>query len=444
MSGSVALQDMVKGSASMGEWLSVHVLHMAGLQQGLACLVAVGLGFLGTHLLRSTLVRSMEGRPVVKEWLERALQAVLVPLISLLFLMIFINVARRSGWPLEVLELGKAIAEAWLVIQFFTALLLPPGWTKPVMGVVVCLFGLEVLGILDSLISYLDGVALSFDNERVSMLEICKAMILLAVMLPLINKLSSLVDVGLSRLGEVNSRVRVLIVKLTRTGLYIVAFVAALDLVGINLQMLTVFGGAVGLGLGFGLQKVVSNLVSGVILLLDNSIKPGDVIEIGGVYGWIEGMNARYASMHTRDGKAILIPNDELIGERVVNWSFSGPGVRLKIPVGVAYGTDLNLAMELMRKAAEGKDRVLPAPKPNALLMGFGENGLNLELRVWITHPEKGVARVSSAVQLAIWELFTQNGIEFPFPQQDVHIKDGKPLKVEVEYLPLPKEGEEE
>lgn len=436
------MKDVAMGPSSFGQWLSTHVLHMAGFQQGVACLVAVALGFLAARLLRTALLRAMAGRQDVKEWLERGIYAVLAPLASLIVLQVFVAVAHGNGWPGEVLALGVTIAEAWLMIQIFAALLLPPGWTRPVMAAVVCLFSLEVLGILDTLVAYMDSVALSFDNERVSLLEVSKAMLLLAVMLPVINKLSGLVDAGLMRLGEVNARVRVLVVKLTRIGLSVVAFVAALDLVGINLQMLTVFGGAVGLGLGFGLQKVVSNLVSGVILLLDNSIKPGDVIEVGGVYGWIEGMNARYASMVTRDGKAILIPNDELISERVVNWSFSGPGVRVKIPVSVAYGTDLAQAMELLRTAADGKERVLPSPKPNALLMGFGENGINLELRVWITHPEKGVARVASAVQVAIWELFTQNGIVFPFPQQDVHIKNGSAMKVEVEYLPLPKEGE--
>jgi len=300
-------------------------------------------------------------------------------------------------------------------------------------------FILEVMGILGPVVDYMDSIALSFDDERVSLLEIIKAFLLLAVMLPLINKLCALIEAGLERVGEVNVRVRVLVAKMVKAGLYVVAIVSALDLVGINLHMLTVFSGAVGLGVGFGLQKVVSNLVSGVVLLLDNSIKPGDVIEVGGIYGWVESMNARFASMVTRDGKAFLIPNDDLIANRVVNWSFSGPSVRLKIPVSVAYSTDLKLAMELMLKAAEGKERVLTNPKPNVLLREFGDNGVQLELRVWMVHPEHGVANVSSAVLNSIWELFNENGIEFPFPQREVHLKDA--MKVQVEYL-KPGEGD--
>jgi len=264
-------------------------------------------------------------------------------------------------------------------------------------------------------------------------LEIIKAVLLLAVMLPLINKFCALMEAGLERVAEMKPRVRVLMIKLTKAGFYIVAFVTALDLVGINLQMLTVFSGAVGLGIGIGLQKVVSNLVSGMVLLLDNSIKPGDVIEVGGVYGRVESMNARFASMVTRDGKSYLIPNDELVQEKVVNWTFTGPSVRLKIPVSVAYTTDLKVAMELMLKSAEDKERVLANPMPNVLLKEFGKDGIVLELRVWMVHPERGVANVASAIQSSIWDYFTQNGIEFPFPQRDLHMKE--PMKVQVEYL---------
>lgn len=432
------LREVFRGDGGFNSWFSAHIWHEGGLWQAVVCLGTVGLG----HVLSRALCGKLGGmcgqRPALRQWVTGRLSGLFTPLFTLLLLQVALGAAQARGWPSTVLELAISFSEAWLIIQLFASILLPHGWTKAVTVVVGGVFVLEVLGIFGPVLDYMDSIALNFDEERVSFLEIIKAFLLLGVMLPLINKACAVLEAGLERVGGLNARVRVLAAKLTKAGLYAVAFVSALDLVGINLHMLTVFSGALGLGVGFGLQKVVSNLVSGVILLLDNSIKPGDVIEVGGVYGWVESMNARFASMVTRDGKAFLIPNDDLIANRVVNWSFSGPGVRLKIPVGVAYATDLKLAVELMLKAAEGKDRVLANPKPNVLLREFGDNGVLLELRVWMMHPEHGVANVSSAVMNSIWELFHAHGIEFPYPQRDVHMKDA--MKVQVEYL-KPGEG---
>lgn len=425
------------------DWLNAHVLHEGGLWQAVFCVLALAAALLLARAACGRMAAATPGRlhllPWSREWLEKRLPGFLRPLILLLLLQAAASVALRNGWPAMVLEVAARAAEAWLVIQFFATLLLPHGWTGVVTLLVGGLYALEALGALDPLIAYLDGLALNFDNERLSVLEVVKALVLLAVMLPLINRLCALLESALEKLAEVKPRVRVLVAKLTKIGLYTVALVSALDLVGINVHMLTVFSGAAGLGIGFGLQKVVSNLVSGVILLLDNSIKPGDVIEVGGVYGWVDTMNARYASMVTRDGKAYLIPNDELISDKVVNWSYTGASVRMRIPVGVAYSSDVKLARALMLKACEGQERVLDNPKPMVLLREFGESAVVLELRLWVAHPERGMAKVSSAVQFRVWELFHEHGVEFPFPQQDVHLKE--PLRVQVDHVrPVPDE----
>lgn len=427
------LKDVIQGRIGFAEWFHEQIWHLEGLWQLLACLAAVGIGYVLARRVFPHLVKIGPERPVLKMWTEERLPGFLTPLIAMFLIHAAFGVSTVRGWPTTVTELGLKFSEGWLVVQLFASVLLPPGWTRVVVVAVGLLFALQLFGVLEPFLSYLDKLALTFDNERVSMLEIVKAMALLAVLLPLINKFCELLEAALARLADIKPRVRVLLAKLTKTGLYIVAVGTALDLVGIDLQMLTVFSGAVGIGVGFGLQKVVSNLVSGMILLLDNSVKPGDVIEVGGVYGWVESMNARFASILTRDGKSILVPNDDFVSGRVVNWSYTGPNVRLKIPVSVSYSTDLKLAMELMLRAAEDKERVLANPKPNVLLIGFGDNGVNLELRLWMTHPEKGVRSVASAVQSSIWEFFNQNGIEFPFPQRDLNLKE--PLKVQVEYL---------
>jgi len=427
------------------DWLNAHVLHESGMWQAIYCALALACGLLlartACRWLAEQAPQRAQAWPWRREWLDKRLPGFLRPLFLLLILHAGLAVARDNDWPVMVLEVAARAGEAWLVIQFFAALLLPHGWTGVVTLLVGGFYALEALGALDPLLVYLDGLALNFDNERLSMLEVVKALVLLAVMLPLINRFCGLLEAALEKLAEVKPRVRVLVSKLTKIALYTMALVTALDLVGINVHMLTVFSGAAGLGIGFGLQKVVSNLVSGVILLLDNSIKPGDVIEVGGAYGWVDTMNARYATMVTRDGKAYLIPNDELISDKVVNWSHTGPSVRVRIPVGVAYSTDLDQAKALMLQACEGQARVLDNPKPMVLLREFGENGVVLELRIWVERPERGLARVTSAVQFALWDLFKANGVEFPFPQRDMHLSE--PLRVQVERVPPGRDGED-
>ncbi|MCZ6859495.1 MAG: mechanosensitive ion channel, partial [Alphaproteobacteria bacterium] len=212
----------------------------------------------------------------------------------------------------------------------------------------------------------------------------------------------------------------------------IVAVFAALNSIGIDLTALAVFSGAVGLGIGFGLQKVISNLISGVILLMDKSVKPGDVIAIGDTFGWINTLSARYVSVITRDGIEHLIPNEELISQRVENWSYSNTLVRFRMPIGISYDSDVVNAMALTVEAAKMVERVRDDPAPVCRLMNFGDNAIELELRIWISDPQAGVANVRSEVLLNIWTMFNENGIEFPYTQRDLHIKSSVPLRVAV------------
>ena len=198
------------------------------------------------------------------------------------------------------------------------------------------------------------------------------------------------------------------------------------------------FSGAVGVGIGLGLQKVVSNLVSGVILLMDRSIKPGDVIEMDGSYGWITSLNARYVSLATRDGKEILIPNEDLITGRVTNWSFSSDLVRQHVVIGVSYESDLHLAMRLAVEAAADVARALDAPKPACLLKDFGDSSVDLELRFWIRDPANGTANVRSEVMLRVWDLFHQHGVEFSSPQRELTLRHPELLAEALTLRPEP------
>ena len=243
------------------------------------------------------------------------------------------------------------------------------------------------------------------------------------------NLASRLLDQQVRRLPGITPAMQVLATKLIRAGLLTLAVVLALATVGIDLTAFAVFSGAVGVGLGFGLQKVVSNLISGVILLLDSSIKPGDVIELGGTYGWITQLNARYVSVITRDGTEHLIPNEDLITQRVVNWTYSSERVRLHLTIGVGYRSDLRAAMRLAVEAAESVRRVLAEPPPVCLVRGFADSSVTLQLRFWIDDPRAGTANVESEVLLAVWDRYRAAGIELPFPQMDVHVIDPVALR---------------
>ena len=219
--------------------------------------------------------------------------------------------------------------------------------------------------------------------------------------------------------------------KLARAALVTFAVLIVLGSVGIDFSALAIFSGAVGVGVGFGLQKIVSNLVSGIILLADKSIKPGDVITVGDSFGWVDTMGARYTSVVSRDGREYLIPNEDFITQRVVNWTFSNDRVRNDIKFGVSYGSDPHRVRAAAIAAAASVPRVLKDPAPTCHLADFGDSSLDFTLRFWIRDPNDGLGTVRSAVMFALWDAFKRDGIEFPFPQRDVNVKE--PVRVVVE-----------
>lgn len=223
--------------------------------------------------------------------------------------------------------------------------------------------------------------------------------------------------------------------KLASLAVWIVLVLAGVDFLGIKLTALTVFSGALGLAVGFGLQKTFGNLISGIILLMDRSIKPGDVIAVGSgsdkTVGQVSRIGIRAVSVITRDQIEYLIPNELLMTSTVENWSFSTRDVRLKVPVGIAYGSDVELAERLMLQAANEHPRVHPDPEPSVWLTAFGDSAIQFEIQLWIDDPEAGVGNIRSDVLKRIWVLFGEHGVHLPFPQRDVHIRDwpGNPTK---------------
>ena len=290
---------------------------------------------------------------------------------------------------------------------------------------------LSIVGLLDEVIAGLDRAGIMIGGLRVTALLALKTAALLLVTMWLATALSNFFDTRLRTYQDLTPSIQVLLGKLARIALITFAVLIVLGSVGIDFSALAIFSGAVGVGIGFGLQKIVSNLVSGIILLADKSIKPGDVITVGESFGWVGTMGARYTSVVGRDGREYLIPNEDFITQRVTNWSYSSELVRLDIRFGVSYGSNPHVVRELAVQAVASCPRVLKEPAPSCHLRDFADSSIDFSLRFWIRDPREGLGSVRSTVMLALWDAFKREGIEFPFPQRDLNVN--KPLRVVVE-----------
>ncbi len=282
---------------------------------------------------------------------------------------------------------------------------------------------LNILGLLEGTIAALNDAAFSFGNVSISALTIIQEIVALGVLLWITAVAGNLIESSIRSSPNLSPSIQVLATKLLRIGLAGFAFLIALTVVGIDVTAFAVFGGAIGVGLGFGLQKIFANLVSGFILLMDKSIKPGDVIAVTDYYGRVDSLGARYVSVSTRDGIEHLIPNEELTTNRVENWSHSQNLLRIRKKVGIHYKSDVRRAIALCLEATSEVPRVLKDPKPVCQLQDFGDSSVDLEMRFWIDDPMNGRANVISEVLLRVWDKFAENGIEIPYPQRDVHLR---------------------
>ncbi|MEE4349917.1 MAG: mechanosensitive ion channel domain-containing protein [Pacificimonas sp.] len=322
-----------------------------------------------------------------------------------------------------LVALGLGIALGWLVYVL--------GRLMRLNGTLALLFGMlaavasvaSSLGGLEPLITALDNAALRIGARRVSILDVLNAIVVVVLLFTVARFLAQLMSRQIGASSRLDLSQRVLFQKITGIAIVAVAFFLGIELLGIDLTALAVFSGAFGLAIGFGMQKTFGNLLSGLILLVDRSIKPGDVIVVDDTFGWVNKIGVRAVSIITRDGIEYLIPNEILMTEQVENWSYSSRNVRIHVTVGVSYNCDIHRAQELMLQAAKETTRVLEDPKPNVWLTGYGDSSVDHEILCWINDAEEGVGNVRSAILNRLWDLFKEEGIEIPFPQRDVHLK---------------------
>lgn len=293
-------------------------------------------------------------------------------------------------------------------------------WEKYISLSIWGLYVLHVVGILPEVLQTLDAISFDAGKVHISVLTVLQGIISVGATLLLAMWIGRTIEHRLMLADVMEMNVRVVLVKVMRSALVVVAVLLSLSLVGIDLTVLSVFGGALGVGLGFGLQKIASNYVSGFIILLDRSIKMGDLISVDNRQGVISGLTSRYIVLKAPDGTESLVPNDTLITQTVVNQSYNDRSVWVGLPVSVAYNSDLDRVMEVMVAVTQDNPRILAEPAPGAFVTAFADSGINLTLGFWLADPENGQMGLKSELNLKIWRAFKEEGIEIPYPRRDV------------------------
>ncbi|MFL2769984.1 MAG: mechanosensitive ion channel family protein [Rhodospirillaceae bacterium] len=325
-----------------------------------------------------------------------------------------------------ILEIIASLMSAWILIRLTSSVIANAFLSRLVATLAWTIAALNIVGLLGPTVNVLDSVSIPIGQTRLTLLTLVNGALLLAVLTWAALTLSKMIEQRLAQVSEITPRARVLVGKTIRLVMVVVAVMVALSSVGINFAALAVFSGAVGVGIGIGLQKQVSNLISGIILLLDKSIKPGDVIEVGDTFGWVKQMSARYVGVTTRDNKELLIPNDDFVTNQVINWSHSDREVRMEIKFGVTYDCNPREVRELAAECALKPERVVKDPAPICHLTEFGDSSLNFSLRFWINDPESGVTNVKGQVLLELWDMLEKNGIEIPYPHRVLQMASGQ------------------
>jgi small-conductance mechanosensitive channel len=410
-------------------------------------LVILTIAFVFARLFKSrikkaieTRVRQIKGRPrllrIIVVTLRRT-QAILFVLIigSIQLVLININLPSQSILLSSILN----ITLAWILISILSAVIRSRSISRIVAFAGWVYATLVISGFTDRAASFLDSLGFELGDSRITLLLVIKFIVVMTIMLWLAITTGNYLERRIQQADELTPSLRVLFGKMLKIALVMMAVVIATTELGIDLTAFTIFSGALGVGLGFGLQKVVSNFVSGIIILLDRSIKPGDTISLGDTFGWIRELSARFVSVVTRDGREHLIPNENFVTQEVINWSFSNELIRLDVPFGVSYESDPHEVSAMAIEAASSVPRVLSSQKPVCWMTNFGESSLEFVLRFWINDPQNGLTNIRGKVLLALWDVFKLNDIKIPFPHREIvmrnplQISNVSPLKPEAD-----------
>jgi small-conductance mechanosensitive channel len=403
------------------------------LWQALALCLSLGLGWwLSRRLRQHNKAQPGAERSALQTFGADSLKRLAFPLLSLVFVLILRKALKFGHWsPVSLLDLAVPLLLSLALVRATLYVLRrafsPSGWLATserfiALSIWLCL-ALYITGFSDPLIESLEQVSFHVGKQKLDLWLLLNGVVTVFATVLVALWLAGLIESRLMAAAHLDSSVRVVVGRLAKAILSVIALLLSLSLVGIDVTALSVFGGALAVGLGFGLQKIASNYVSGFIILLDRSIRIGNVVSVDPTTsGVVMQITTRYTVLRTMAGTDVIIPNEYLVANIVRNQSFADTQVRIVLPVQVAYSTDLDKAMRLMEELALAQPRVLADPAPKTLLMTFADNGINLELGFWIADPQEGTGVVRSDINLAIWRAFRENGIEIPFPQREVRL----------------------
>jgi len=341
----------------------------------------------------------------------------------------------HSTWPSRsyLLAVAAKLALAWLMILLVTSVIRNAFLVRLVSLSAWLIAALSILGQLEPTIDALDSVSIVLGGLRLTPLLLIKLGVLLIVALWLTNIASNFIESRITQSGDLTPSIQVLLVKMVRLGLMIFAVAVVMSAVGINLSALAIFSGAAGVGIGFGLQKIVANFISGIILLADKSVKPGDLVTIGDSSGRISAMKTRYISVAAGDGREFLIPNEDLVTQKVTNWTYTDKNTLVKVNFGTNYDADPRLVCKLAIEVAAAAKRAQKNKPPNCILVEFAEHGMKFSLTFWIADPD-GMDNVKSEVMLSLWDVFKRENIKVPYPVREIRVRGGAlPVETTVE-----------
>jgi small-conductance mechanosensitive channel len=379
-------------------------------------IIAMAIGALLAHFLAKT----AQGRK--REYVYHFIAPLVSPLLLIAAMAGVYGYAQSENLDITPYFFGLKLAFSWFMIRFVYRISSKQeaGWI--ITFLILPLMILLVLGLLEDFTTVLDGIAISFGEQRVTALMVFKGLATIIILFWLSGKLMREMNKRISHITRIHISHRTLISKLVQIFLYFVVFVIAMQIIGIDLTALSVFGGALGVGIGFGLQKIASNFISGIILLLERSIQVDDLVELSdGTIGFIKKTGARYTLMETFDCKEILIPNEEFITQRTTSWTHSNKLGRIEVEIGVAYHSDLDLVRKIMLEEAAKHPRSAKNSPPKCILNSFGDSAINFTLFFYVEDVKEGRLEARSEVMMAVWKSFKQQGIEIPFPQRVVH-----------------------
>ena len=405
--------------------------------QAAALALSLALAWWVTRLVRAKLqaraTEPSEPRTVAGLGLH-GLGRVLFPLCALILVAILRVLLRYLQPEVALLNVAIPLLSALLLVgvaMYILNHLFAPSsvvrtWERTISWAVWLGLALYLTGALTELLSLLDSVAFRIGRQHISLLNVLQGIVSVAITVVIALWAAKLLEARLMAARALDLNLRVVLSKLVKTVLVVLAVLVALPAVGIDVTVLSVFSGAIGVGIGFGLQKIAANYLSGFALLLDRSVSLGALVTIDGYYGEVTRLTSRYLVLKGQDGTEAIIPNEHVITSVVVNHSYTDRRVRVDIPIQVSYQSDVELALGLMEEAARTHPRVLRDPAPVAVLKAFADSGIDLELYTWIGDPEAGKGNLRSDINRVLWKSFSAHGVAIPYPQREIRVLHGR------------------